>query len=113
MSNRLLRCLQRAEPLLQASRAEILAVAPCVVDVGELVLPEAMVSFPILRDVNADVHREYGAFDWSGDPSPSIFIADRWGRIIYRALGGFGETLPSTSDVICLLRIDALAPTWP
>jgi hypothetical protein len=112
-SSRLFRRLQWAKPRLTANRAEVLAVAPCVVDVGELVLPDAAVSFPILRDVNGDVHREYGAVDWSGEPSPSLFIADRWGRIVYRALAGLGEPLPSTSDVIGVLRIDALAPSWP
>jgi peroxiredoxin len=112
-SNRLLRRLQAAQRTLDISRARVVVLTPCVVDVGELVLPDTRVSFPLLRDVNADVHRVYGAVDWSGEPSPSLYIADRWGRVVYRALGGLGETLPSTADIIAVLRYDALAPTWP
>jgi peroxiredoxin len=110
---RLFRRLRRAYPSVRAMDATVVAVVPEIVDVRVTILPDVPVPFPILCDVNGETHRNLGALNWGGEPSPAMFIADRWGRVIYRALGGLGEPLPSTADVIALLSFDALAPNRP
>jgi hypothetical protein len=54
-------------------------------------------------------HRAFGAIDWSGQPAPGVFITNRHRRVIYRALRGLGETLPSAAEVVMLLEYDQLA----
>lgn len=105
--------LRTAYPSLVRAGATVLAFAPVAAETGFLVEPDVVVPFPLLRDVAGLVHRKYGAVDWSGQPATSLFITDRSERLIYRALGGLGEDLPSASDVLALLRFDELSPPRP
>ena len=110
---RALQRLQAIQPALKVSETDTITIAPLVVDLGLLVDPGIPLSFPLLCDPNSDVHRQYGAVEWSGQAAPSLFIADRWGRLIFRSLAGLGETLPSSPELLALLSFDAIAPTRP
>ncbi len=112
-SRRTMQRLQTIQPALRATETDTVSVSPFVVDLGQFVDPGIPVTFPLLCDTNSDVHRHYGAVDWSGQAAPSLFVADRWGRLIFRSLAGLGETLPSSTDLLALLDFDALAPRRP
>ena len=102
--------LQAALPTLLAYGAAVVAIAPLEVDVNQFAEPGLRLSYPLLVDPNSVVHRQYGAVNWSGLPAASIFLASPGGRVIFRALGGLGETLPSMSDVVAFLQYDRIAP---
>jgi len=102
--------LKAVYPLLVMAGGTALAIAPVNADTGFLVEPGVAVPYPVLRDIAADVHRQYGAVDWSGQPAASVFISDRSQRVIYRALSGLGERLPTGRDVLSLIEFDRLSP---
>lgn len=101
--------LKAIHPRLVMAGGTVLAIAPVDADTGFLVEPGVAVPFPVLRDVAADVHRQYGAVDWSGQPAASLFIANHSQRIVYRALSGLGEKLPTGRDVLSLIDFDRLS----
>ncbi len=104
-----LRQLRGAYFRIVREEAVALLIVPEEADTGRLAVPNVTVPFPILRDPAAMTHRAFGAIDWSGQPAPGVFITNRHRRVIYRALRGLGETLPSAAEVIMLLEYDQLA----
>lgn len=102
----------------------VLVIAPVAAETGYLSDPGVPVPFPILRDVAGTVHRRFGAVDGSDEPASSIFLTDPCQRVIYRALSGFGQRLPTTAEILTFLRFDRLTcpicratvspgqPTW-
>ncbi|HUX87565.1 MAG TPA: redoxin domain-containing protein [Chloroflexota bacterium] len=86
-----------------------LLIAPEEADTGRLAVPPVSVPFPVLRDVNANVHRTFGAVNWGGQPALSLFITNRHRQVIYRALSGLHERLPSGGEIVTFLDFDALA----
>jgi len=110
VGRRVRRRLQTALPVLNLWGASVVAVAPFVVDPSVFMPPGLPVSFPVLQDPNGVVHQAFGAVDWWGGPAPAIFLLDRSSTVIYRALAGLGESLPSTKLLISLLQFDQIAP---
>ncbi|MGH2461460.1 MAG: peroxiredoxin family protein [Chloroflexota bacterium] len=111
-TRRMLVNLTAVSSRLAMARATVLAIAPVEADTGFLVEPGIAVPFPVLRDVAADVHRQFGAVDWSGQPAASLFITDRAERVVYRALGGLDERLPNGPEVLTLLDVARLSPRF-
>lgn len=110
LGRRMLRRLQASNATLQLWGGSILAVAPMTVDLDQFPALPGDLSFPVGIDPNGMLHDEFGAVDWSGAPAPSLFLVDPSGTVIYRALAGLGESLPSTATLITLLQFDQLAP---
>jgi peroxiredoxin len=112
LGQRLLRQLQASQAVLHTWGGSVVAVAPLTVDLDQFpTLPNGL-TFPVLVDVSGWLHEAFGAVDWSDAPAPSVYLTDPAGTVIYRALTGLGESLPSTSTLIALLQFDQLAPDW-
>ncbi len=111
-SRRMLTRLKEIYPTLVAYGVLVFAIAPVEADTGFLVEPGVEVPFPTLRDVAGSVHRQFGAIDWSGQPATSLFVTDRSERVIYRALTGLGERLPTGRDVLAMIQFDRLSPGY-
>jgi peroxiredoxin len=101
--------LQAVYPRLLANGARVLAIVPEPVDLAS-VLPPGHPPFDLLIDLDAKVHRAYGAVAWSGAPAPAVFLADPAGRVLYRALLGLGETWSSAENLLAILNSDRLNP---
>ncbi len=86
----------------------VLLIAPVSAETGYLAEPGVPVPFPLLRDVAGIVHRQFGAVDGSDQPAPSLFLTDPCQRVVYRALCGFGERLPTAAQILAFLRFDRL-----
>jgi len=110
LGQRLLCLLQASHSILEVWGGSVVAVAPMTVDLDQLPALPRNLAFPVLIDPNGGLHRVFGAVDWSGEAAPALFLADPSGTVIYRALAGVGESLPSTSTLIALLQFDQLAP---
>jgi peroxiredoxin len=110
LGGQLLRQLQISQPTLQLWGGAVVAVAPLTVDLDRFPALPPGLTFPVLIDPNAGVHRRFGAVDWSGEAAPGLFVTDPSATVIYRALAGLGESLPSTSTLITMLQFDQLAP---
>lgn len=100
--------LRRLYPVLQREGVVVLAIAPRSVDTRMLSEPGIVIPFPLLRDDAGLLHREFGAVDRAGQPAPSLFITDRFGRVTYRSLAGLGERLPAAAQILALVRFDEL-----
>ena len=85
-------------------------VAPLTVDLNQIPVLPPHLAFPVLVDPNGGLHQEFGAVDWAGESAAGLFLTDPSGTVIYRALAGLGESLPSTATLIALLQFDQLAP---
>jgi peroxiredoxin len=61
--------------------------------------------FPILADANHAVAESYGVFNLLGDgvATPSVFIIDPGGRIVWSYLGQDANDRPSTKEVLSRL----------
>ncbi|HVB96504.1 MAG TPA: redoxin domain-containing protein [Chloroflexota bacterium] len=108
-TRQLLREIRGAYPRIVLEETIPLLIAPEEADTGRLAVPPVKVPFPVLRDVNASVHRAFGAVNWGGQPAPSVFITDHHRRVIYRALSGLHERLPSGNEIVSFLVYDELA----
>lgn len=110
IGRQMLRRVEATRPLLQLWGARIIAIALWEVDLNRFAAPGLVQSFPVLYDPNGVTHRAFGAVNWGGVAAPAIFLIDRHGYVIDRALAGLGEALPSAADLITLLQADQIAP---
>lgn len=106
----LLRLLQASSSVLHLWGGSVVLVAPLTVDLNQLPTFPPHLALPVLVDPNGGLHQEFGAVDWTGEPAAGLFLSDPSGTVIYRALAGLGESLPSTATLIALLQFDQLAP---
>ncbi len=104
----LLSRVRSAIPAIEQEGGLILAVAPVAADTGFIAEPGTSVPFPLLRDVASLAHRQFGAVDWSGEPASALFVTDPCQRVIFRALTGLDEPLPTAADILTFLRMDQL-----
>lgn len=94
--------MQAAYSQFRARNAEILALAYQDVSraqqMAQLVRPE----YPLLADVSHAVADAYGVFNLLGDgvATPSIFVIDPQGRVIWSFIGKDANDRPSVSDVV-------------
>jgi len=104
LARRLIRIRER----LHRADAELIAITPIAAETRLPVEPE-LGGVIVLGDVAGWVHRAFGAVDPGGQPAPSLFILDRWGRVLFRSLMGLGEPVPSLAIVMAILSLDLLA----
>ena len=59
-------------------------------------------SYPILADVNHAVADAYGVFNLLGDSvaTPSVFVVDAAGRIVWSYVGASAADRPAPSDIL-------------
>lgn len=92
---RLLDALAAARADIEAEDGKVLAVSGSLSPIADWRWP-----FPLLRDDDGQVHRQVGAIDSTGKPSPAVFTTDHY-REIYGAMRPGEPTWPANAhDVI-------------
>jgi peroxiredoxin Q/BCP len=94
--------LQAAYAQFHARKAEILAVAVQDVSRAQVMDQIVQADYPILADADHAVADAYGVFNLLGDgvATPSVFIIDPAGRIVWSYVGKDANDRPSAEDVL-------------
>ena len=97
--------LQSAYPQFKEHKAEILAVAFQDNARAQTMAPAIGAGFPILADANHTVADAYGVFNLLGDgvATPSVFVIDTGGRIVWSYIGQDANDRPSAKEVLSRL----------
>lgn len=94
--------LQSAYPQFQTRKAEILAVAFQDAARAQTMAQAIGAGFPILADANHAVANAYGVFNLLGDgvATPSVFIIDPAGRIVWSYVGQDANDRPPAGQIL-------------
>ena len=94
--------MQAAYNQFRARNAEILAVAYQDVSRAQQMAQLVHSEYPLLADANHAVADAYGVFNLLGDgvATPSVFVIDPQGRMVWSFLGKDANDRPSVSDVV-------------
>jgi len=94
--------LQSVYPQFQARKAEILAVAFQDTARARTMAQAIGADFPILADANHTVADAYGVFNLLGDgvATPSVFVIDPAGRIVWTYVGQDANDRPSAGQIL-------------
>ena len=97
--------LQSAYPQFKEHKAEILAVAFQDNARAQTMAQAIGAGFPILADANHTVADAYGVFNLLGDgvATPSVFVIDTGGRIVWSYVGQDANDRPSAKEVLSRL----------
>ena len=94
--------MQAATAQFRARKAEILALAyqdaPRALTMAQL----TQAQYPILADADHAVADAYGVFNLLGDgvATPSVFVIDRAGRVVWSYVGKNADDRPAPSVVL-------------
>jgi peroxiredoxin Q/BCP len=94
--------LQAAYAQFRVRKAEILALAVQDVSHAQVMDQIVQADYPILADVDHAVADAYGVFNLLGDgvATPSVFVMDPAGRIVWSYVGKDANDRPSPADVL-------------
>lgn len=82
-----LAALAAAYPALREEGGEVLAFLP--VAAGAAGAAEAL-PYQVVVGEAGELHGRYGARSATGEPLPALFVADRYGEVVLRAIGRVG-----------------------
>ena len=94
--------MQAAYAQFRARKAEILALAVQDVSRAQGMDQIVQADYPILADAEHAVADAYGVFNLLGDgvATPSVFVIDPAGRIVWSYVGKDANDRPSAADVL-------------
>jgi len=94
--------LQAAYSQFRAHSAEILALAVQDVSLANLMDQTVAADYPILADTSHAVADAFGVFNLLGDgvATPSVFVIDRAGNIVWSHVGKDANDRPSPSEIL-------------
>lgn len=94
--------LEADQALFQAKNAQILAIAVQDQAGAQTAKQETGATYPILADVNHQVAETYGVFNLLGDgvATPSIFIIDKSGQIVWSYIGQNVSDRPNNQTIL-------------
>jgi peroxiredoxin Q/BCP len=86
----------------QAKNAQILAIAVQDQTGAQTAKQETGVTYPILADTNHLVAETYGVYNLLGDgvATPSVFIIDKSGQIVWSYIGQTVSDRPSNQTIL-------------
>ncbi len=94
--------LQAASSQFRARKAEILALAVQDVARAQQMRQIVQADYPILADADHAVADTYGVFNLLGDgvATPSVFVIDSQGRIVWSHIGIDANDRPAPNDIL-------------
>ncbi len=94
--------LQSAYPRFQEKKAEVIGVAVQDVARAKTMLERTGADFPLLADPDHAAADAYGVFDLLGDgvATPSVFIVDADGTIVWSYVGQNAADRPGADTIL-------------
>ncbi len=111
--------IEKDYPTFQDEQTQVLAILQCQPQEATQIQQQSQLSFPLLVDVDGQIHRSAGAADRQGRPAAAIYITDQFGEVFAAYRAADGETMPSVQAIVKLIRFINIQcpecghPEWP
>ena len=116
---RILTEIETGYPTFQDEQTQVLAILQCRPREATRIQQQFQLSFPLLIDLDGQIHRSAGAADRQGRPAAAIYITDQFGEVFAAYRAADGETMPSVQAIVKLIRFINIQcpecghPEWP
>ena len=116
---RILTEIETGYPTFQDEQTQVLAILQCRPREATRIQQQFQLSFPLLIDLDGQIHRSAGAVDRQGRPAAAIYITDQFGEVFAAYRAADGETMPSVQAIVKLIRFINIQcpecghPEWP
>ena len=111
--------IEKDYPTFQDEQTQVLAILQCQPQEATRIQQQSQLSFPLLVDVDGQIHRSVGAADGRGRPVAAIYITDQFGEVFAAYRAADGETMPSVEMIVKVIRFINIQcpecghPEWP
>lgn len=111
--------IEKDYAVFQDEQTQVLAILQCGLQEAARIRHQSDLSFPLLVDMDGQMHRSAGAADKQRHPAAAVYITDHFGEVFAAYRAADGETMPSVETIVKLIRFINIQcpecghPEWP
>ena len=111
--------IEKGCAVFQDEQTQVLAILQCGLQEAARIRQQSELSFPLLVDMDGQMHRSAGAADRQGRPAAAIYITDQFAEVFAAHRAADGETMPSVEMIVKVIRFINIQcpecghPEWP